>query len=263
MERLLTPPISPPEKTVKTLSEQNFNADGRMPSTHWNTIRQARADNSAEATQALEFLCRAYWYPLYAYLRRAGESPHQAQDLIQGFFARILSHDSFSGVKPIEGTKFRSWLLSSLRHFVHDEWRKAQAERRGGGATIVSIHADEAEHRYENEPFDPTDPAKLFERKWAMELLKRVLARLEERYAIKGKQAVFAALQPFVMGGDSLATHQQIAPQLGMKPATVAVAVSRLRERYLKLLREEIAQTVAARGEIDEELRHLAAAISE
>jgi RNA polymerase sigma-70 factor (ECF subfamily) len=248
---------------MKTLSEQNaLPRAGFMPTTHWSVIRQAARLESTGARQALESLCRAYWYPLYAFLRRDGKSAHEAQDLTQGFFAHLLGQDRLAAVEEKPGLKFRTWLLASLRHYATSQWRRENAQMRGGGATIISIDAENAEDRYGQEPPDPVDPAKLYERKWVLELLQRVLARLEEQYAGRGRREVFAALQPFVMGGDDAESHKEIAARLGMKAGAVAVAVSRLRERYQQLLREEIAQTVDSHEEIEEELRSLATALA-
>jgi RNA polymerase sigma-70 factor (ECF subfamily) len=204
---------------VKTLSKQNLltnaHATGQMPSTHWSIILQSVREESSVAHQALDTLCRAYWYPLYAYLRREGRTVHEAQDLTQGFFAHLLSKHGLVGVGPKEGMRFRSWLLSALRHYARDEWRKAQAERRGGRTAKVFIDAEEAEDRYEHEPIDSLDPAKLYERKWAMELLQRVLAQLEKKYAGKGKQNLFTALQPFVMAATAQRRSNKSGHNLG------------------------------------------------
>src|SRR5262245_205404 len=213
---------------MKTLSKLNLHAtahvDGSMPTTHWSVILKAGQQETSVAQQALDTLCRVYWYPLYAYLRRDGRTAHEAQDLTQGFFTHLLSKSGLSSVERKEGMKFRSWLLSALRHYVQDEWRKEQAAKRGGGATIIPIDADEAEERYHHEPADPTDPEKLFDRKWAMELLKRVLVLLEQHYTERNKQALFAELSPFIMGGDELDSQQEIGRRLGMTPTNVGVA---------------------------------------
>lgn len=250
---------------MRTLSKQNLpaatHAGGQMPRTHWSVILQAGSEQSTLAHQALDTLCRTYWYPLYAYLRRDGRTAHEAQDLTQGFFSHLLHGNRLESVKQRPGMKFRSWLFSSLRYYMRDEWRKAQAEKRGGGKTIISIDAEVAEERYHAEPADPIDPQKLFERKWAMELLNRVLVLLEKRYAAKGKQALFAELSPFIIGGAQFDSQRQIAERLDIAPGNVGVAINRMRERYYELLRAEIAQTVSTREEIEEELRHLGSAI--
>lgn len=240
----------------------NALAGGQMPSTHWSVIVRAGDEEASVARQALDFLCASYWYPLYAYLRRSGCPVHDAEDLTQGFFAHLFSKDGLADVRPKDGQKFRSWLLSALRHYEQDEWRKTHAEKRGGNQCVISIDAGEAEARYAQEPADPADPARLYDRKWALTLLQRVLARLEEKYTAKGKHALFNALKPFILGRDGPETQAEIARRLGLKSSTVAVAASRLRERYQELLRAEIAQTVATREEIEEELRALHVAIS-
>jgi RNA polymerase sigma factor (sigma-70 family) len=248
---------------MKTISKQNLRGEGLLPTTHWSVILRAGDGSSPDAQQALETLCRAYWYPLYAYLRRQGRDAPAAEDLTQGFFAHLLDKERLRTVQQREGMRFRSWLLTSLRHYVTSEWRRGYAQRRGGGQSPISIDADEAEQRYHDEPADPTDPEKLFERKWAMELLNRVLTLLKNNYASKGKQALFAELSPFIMGGDDLASQRDIGKRLGMAASHVGVAVSRLRHRYHELLRAEIAHTVATREEIEDELRHLCSTISQ
>jgi RNA polymerase sigma-70 factor (ECF subfamily) len=233
-----------------------------MPTTHWSVILRTANDATTTAQQALETLCRTYWYPLYAYLRRDGRTSHEAQDLTQGFFAHLLRKSGLGSVERKEGMRFRSWLLSALRNYTRDEWRKAQTEKRGGGESAISIDAEEAEERYGHEPADPTNPAKLYERKWAMELLGRVLTKLEEKYASKSGQALFAALQPFVLGNGDPSSLRELGRHLGMKPATVGVEISRLRARYRQTLRAEIANTVATTAEIEEELGYLYSVMS-
>jgi RNA polymerase sigma-70 factor (ECF subfamily) len=232
-----------------------------MPTTHWSIILSAADPTAAKAQQALESLCRAYWYPLYACLRRQGRTGPEAQDLTQGFFAHLLDRQRLGQVQPRSGTKFRSWLLDCLRHYVVSEWRRDAAEKRGGGESPISLDAELAENRYHREPVDPTDPEKLFERKWVFELLDRVLARLERRYVAKGKQALFDALIPFIRWGDAPASQREVAERLGIKPTHLAVEVARLRDRYQEALRAEISDTVATHEDVDEEWRYLASVL--
>ncbi len=241
-----------------------MNTDGAnriFATTHWSVILAAKEGDSPSAQEALEKLCRAYWYPIYAYLRRRGCGEHDAQDLTQGFFAQLLERRSIQGVEREKG-KFRSFLLASLNYFLADERDRANAQKRGGGRQILSLDTQEAEQRYRLEPVDERSPDKLFERRWAMTLLDLVLARLGQEFAEAGKRELFERLQPFLVEGTGDKTFAQLAQEVGMTEEAVKKAAQRMRRRYHQLFREEIAQTVASPEEVDEELRHLCHVLS-
>jgi RNA polymerase sigma factor (sigma-70 family) len=230
----------------------------QFASTHWSVVIAARGDTT-DARTALATLCEAYWYPLYAFVRRQGHSPHDAQDLTQEFFFRLLAKGWLISVDRQNG-KFRSWLLASMNHFLANEWDRAKAIKRGGQATFVPFDADSAEMRYRHEPTDPSTPERLFDRRWALTLLDRVLDRLCDEMTEAGKLAQFQALKGTLAGEKT--PYAAVAVALHSTEGAVKVAVHRLRERYRELLRNEIAQTVANPEEVDEELRHLFAVLS-
>jgi RNA polymerase sigma-70 factor (ECF subfamily) len=226
--------------------------------TRWSVILSAGHETPA-AHAALSTLCRAYWYPLYAFVRRQGNSPEDAQDLTQEFFVRLIAKGWLDAVARERG-RFRSFLLAAMKHFLANEWDKAQAQKRGGGAECFSIDETTAEGRYVHEPADIASPENLFEQRWASALLDQVLARLREEMTAAGKAAQFDVLKGCLAGEKP--QHAALAAQLGMGEGAVKVAVHRLRDRYRALIRAEIAQTVADPSEIDDELRHLFAALS-
>jgi RNA polymerase sigma-70 factor (ECF subfamily) len=226
--------------------------------THWSLVLAARGD-TARAQPALAALCHAYWYPLYAFVRRQGVAPHDAQDLTQEFFARLLEKEWLNAVARERG-RFRSWLLAALKHFLANEWDKSRAQKRGGGLAFVSIDDTSAESRYVHEPADHTTAETLYDRRWALTLLDRVLARLREEFVVAGKAAHFEALKGTLTGDRT--PYAEIAATLGTSEGAVKVAVHRLRERYRDLIRAEIAETVGSPAEVEDELRHLLAALS-
>ena len=221
-------------------------------------VLHARGD-SAGAQAALAKLCAAYWYPLYAFVRRQGLGEHDAQDLTQEFFARLLQKGWLGDVERERG-RFRSFLLAAMKHFLANEWDRSRAKKRGGGVATLALDAMSAETRYRHEPADTQTAEKLFDRRWALTLLDQVLARLRAEMLAAGKLADFDALK-FCLSGEKTA-YAEVARTLGMSEGAVKVAVHRLRERYRALLRAEIAETVATSDEIDGELRHLLAALS-
>jgi len=227
--------------------------------TRWTEVLQA-AQTSPDGASALENLCHKYWYPLYAYVRREGFSPHDAQDMTQAFFARFLEKNYLAQVDPARG-KFRSFLLASLRHFLANEWDRMRAQKRGGGAQIISLDEQSAEARYVLEPRDESSAEKIYERRWALTVLEEVLARLERECGAAGKAEQFRQLKDHMMA-ESSAPIADLACRLNMTTSAVKVAVHRLRKRYRALLREEIAQTVSSPSEIDAELRHLFSVIA-
>jgi RNA polymerase sigma-70 factor (ECF subfamily) len=224
--------------------------------THWTVVLSAaRGDATPRAVAAMAELCRAYWYPLYAFIRRRGYDSHAAEDLTQEFFARLLEKHFLESVDRRKG-KFRAFLLAALKHFLANEQDRARAQKRGGGQAVIRLDALDAEARYGLEPVDYLTPDKLFERRWALAVLERVLARLEAEFAAAGKADFFAALKGFLAGGPAR-TYGAAGEHLGMSEGAVKVAVHRLRRRYRALLRDEIAQTVVDPAEIDDEIRYL------
>jgi RNA polymerase sigma factor (sigma-70 family) len=224
--------------------------------THWSVVLAAGQTQDAQAREALSTLCQTYWYPLYAYVRRQGQSPDDAQDLTQEFFARLLARNYLGEVRREKG-RFRSFLLAALRHFLANEWDRRRRQKRGGGQPPVSLNLEGAETRYRLEPADPLTPERIFERRWALTLLEKVLQRLAQDYAAAGKQALFAQLESCLTGERGGLSYAELATRLKMNEGAIKVAVHRLRHRYRALLRSEIAQTVATPGEVEEEIRHL------
>ena len=228
--------------------------------THWSVVLTAGGNDSPASREALENLCRIYWYPLYAYLRRRGYTEHDAQDLTQGFFAHLLKRDSLQRVAREKG-RFRSFLLASLNYFLADERDRASAQKRGGGREVLSLDARQAEERYRLEPVDERSPEKIFEYRWAMALLDQVLARLGQEFTDAGKRELFERLQSLLVEGTGDRTFAEVAQDVGLTEEAVKKAAQRMRRRYHVLFREEIAQTVASPADVDEELRHLCAVL--
>ena len=235
-------------------------AAGRFASTQWSLVLAAGRRSTPEGEQALTKLCGAYWPPIYAYLRRRGYLPPEAEDLTQSFFVRLLEKNHLRNASPERG-KFRSFLLASLKHFLANEWDRMRAQKRGGGAQVISLDEQTAEARYVLEPRDESSAEKIYERRWALTVLEQVLARLEQECAATGKANQFRHLKDHMMA-ESSAPLALLAQRLNMTPSAVKVAVHRLRKRYRALLREEIAQTVSSPAEIDAELRHLFSVIA-
>lgn len=213
-----------------------------------------RADSSSQ--RALEELCQAYWYPVYAYVRRRVENVHEAQDLTQAFFERLLEKQAIVAADPSRG-RFRAFLLTACKRFLINEWHKGRAQKRGGGKSAVVFGFEKGESRYALEATDTLTPERLFEQQWAITLLAHVLERLRQEYADKGKGRLFDELKQFLSGPSRRASHAAAAESLGMSEGAVKVAAHRLRVRYRELLRQEIAQTVSGPEEIDEEIRSL------
>lgn len=240
-------------------SEQNHGLTGggrEFRTTHWSVVLTAGDAASPQSADALEKLCRAYWFPLYAYVRRCGHGPEDAQDLTQAFFARFLEKHYLAQVNREKG-RFRSFLLAALGHFLSDERDRARAVKRGGGQILVSLDAENAEDRYQKEPADELAPDKLYERRWALTALERAQASLKAEFTAHGKSDLYEVLKDFLSGEKPGLTHAQLAARLGKSADAVRCAVQRLRQRYGELIRAEVAHTVADPGQIDEEIRYL------
>ena len=229
---------------------------GRFTTTCWTVIVQARDQGSPQAHQALAELCRAYWYPLYVFLRRRGYQPDQAEDLTQGFFADLLSRDFFKTVDPAKG-RFRTFLLASLEHFLANRRDWERRVKRGGKVHHVSIDLRNAEGRYLREPAHEATPERLFERRWTLTLLDHVLDRLECEMILKGKGGLFERLKPALMGAHDEATYALVGKDLGKTESAIRVDACRLRKRFRALMYEEIARTVADPSQVDDEINAL------
>ena len=228
--------------------------------TRWTMVLAAGHRSSPDSRKALATLCETYWFPLYAYVRRRGHAAHDAQDLTQEFFARLLEKEKLAGLTRDKG-KFRSFLLTAMNHFLVDEWKRAAAQKRGANQ-IISLDAAAAETRYRLEPADPLTAEKVFEKQWALTLLDVVFQRLQKEYGAAGKGALFAELQFSLMGERSAVPYAELATRLEMSESAVKVAVHRLRQRYREVLRAEVAETVAGPEEVEEELRDLLKAVA-
>jgi len=214
---------------------------------------------SPESREALETLCRHYWQPLYAFVRRQGHSPHDAQDLTQEFFARLLGKNYLAAVERQKG-RFRSFLLAALKHFLANEWDKLRAQKRGGGKTAIFIDAAAAETSCAGALAAEETADRIYDRRWALTLLERTMQRLEQEYQSKAR--AFERLRPALIGERDSLPYAQIARELDSTEGAVKAAVHRLRQRYREILREEIADTVASKSEVEEELRQLFSALS-
>jgi RNA polymerase sigma-70 factor (ECF subfamily) len=238
------------------IDSSGANRDRVFVTTHWSLVLSAQEKDSPGSLEALEALCRAYWYPLYAFARRQGQRPHDAQDLTQEFFARLLKKDYLKSAAREKG-RFRSFLLTAFKRFLADEWDRQHAQKRGGFATVVSIDQELAESRFAAEPAHSLQPDVLFDRQWAITLIERVMARLEEEYLNSGRARLLEHLRHCLARDESALPYAQIAAQLNLTEAAVKMAVHRLRVRYREILHAEIAQTVSSPGEVQEEVRHL------
>jgi RNA polymerase sigma factor (sigma-70 family) len=235
---------------------------GVFATTHWTVVMAAGRRATPEADRALEELCRTYWYPLYAYVRRRGYSPPDAQDLTQEFFARLLDKHWIASADRDKG-RFRTFLLTAMSRFLANEWDRAHTQKRGGQATHLPLDAENAETRYEADLALPLTPDRLYDRHWAMTLLDRALTRLRTEQEQAGKAKEFAVLSPFLTAERGSIPYAEAAAKLRLSEAAARQAVHRVRKRFREVFREEIIQTVAAPEEVDEEIQHLLAALSE
>lgn len=243
-------------------------AHRRFATTRWSLVLAAGArwgrgePETQSARDALADLCAAYWYPLYAFVRRRGFRPDEAADLTQSFFASLLERGSLSDADRSRG-RFRNFLLGALDHFLANEWRREQAQKRGGGRDALPLDFEAGEQRFLREPADELTPERAFERRWALTLLDQVLNRLRGEYVRAGKPELFDHLHDCLLGDASAVSHETIGQRLGMSAGAVKVAAHRLRRRCRDLLRAEIAQTVSSPEEVEDELRQLFQAVRE
>ena len=231
----------------------------QFPTTRWTLVVAAGDPNRKEARTALSSLCENYWYPLYAYLRRRGHSADQAQDLTQQFFMRVLEGRYLDRAHPEKG-RFRSFILTSLKFFVADEGDRDRAQKRGAGM-LVPLEFSSGEERYQREPAHDETPERIFERRWALSVLDRVVVRLRDEFVQHGRPEHFERLKVFLLG-QSDAPYATLARDMKTSEGALKVAIHRLRKRYRELFRQEIADTVADPAEVESELRFLAAVLS-
>ncbi|HAO80018.1 MAG TPA: RNA polymerase subunit sigma-24 [Verrucomicrobia subdivision 3 bacterium] len=224
--------------------------------THWTVVLAAGQRHTPQSDGALEELCRTYWFPLYAYVRRRGHNKEDAEDLVQEFFARFLEKNYLAGLSAERG-RFRAFLLASLKHFLANEWDKSQAQKRGGGAAHLSLDWQTADTKFQVAATAEPSPDRAFDREWALALLAKVIERLRAECAADGKAKLFEQLKIFLTADKGALSHADAAKKLGMDETAVRVAVHRLRKRYRQLLRDEISQTLADESQVDEEMRAL------
>jgi RNA polymerase sigma factor (sigma-70 family) len=257
-------PVNRPKDEVTSLTSISLGAAGdhgpaAFTTTHWSVVLEAQGESPA-AHEALEKLCRTYWRPIYAFLRRQGVGPEEAEDITQGFFAQLLERRKFSALRKEKG-RLRSFLLGALKYFVADEQRRAMAIKRGKGQRLIPLEDMRTDDRIEMEPADPVTAEMIYERRWALTVLERVLSRLKDEYSTAGNTALFDSLKELLPDEPGSPSQAKIAARLGMSENAVRQAFYRFRQRYQALLREEIANTVATPGDIEDELRHLIAVL--
>ena len=229
--------------------------------THWTVVLTAGNRSTPQSDGALEQLCRTYWFPLYAYVRRRGHTKEDAEDSVQAFFARFLAKNYLEGLSAERG-RFRAFLLASLKHFLINEWKKSQRLKRGGGDAVLSLDWETADTKFQVAATNEPSPDKVFDREWALALLAKVIERLQKECEADGKAKLFEQLKIFLTAGKDGTAQAEVAKALGMEEGAVRVAIHRLRKRYRELLRAEIAQTLADDADVDEEMRALFGAFS-
>lgn len=230
--------------------------------THWSVVLAAVGSDPAIAAQALERLCQRYWYPVYAFVRQRGHDPHAAEDLTQGFFHFVLERDAMRRVDRQKG-RFRTFMLTALTNFLHNQHDRKNALKRGGGRVAISLDDESAEVLYALEAAQGETPETAFERRWAALLVRRVLDELGREFGQRGRAVLFTALRPLLTGEPDATDYERIGGQLGMEAGAVKVALHRARRRFGELLRSEVAHTVSRPDDVEAEIRHLLAAIAE
>jgi RNA polymerase sigma-70 factor (ECF subfamily) len=241
-------------------------AGRHFATTRWTLVTAAGKQGTPEARRALSDLCRLYWYPVYAFVRRRGYDADDALDQAQGFFTRLIDKNDLADADRTRG-RFRAWLLTSVKHYLANEWDKATAAKRGGGRAVFSfdIDADDAETRYRREPAHQVTPERIFDRRWALTLLEQTLAALEAESVAEAKKDLFDALKATLTADGRDArdpSYRDLSAKLGTTEGALKVAAHRLRRRYRELLREQIAETVDRPEDVDDEIRDLFAALS-
>jgi RNA polymerase sigma factor (sigma-70 family) len=237
-------------------SKEGSSAHGVFATTHWSVVLSAQQPGSPDSGAALERLCRTYWYPLYAYARKTGQDPADAEDLTQGFFFRLLQKDYLRTAAREKG-RFRTFLLTAFKAFMANEWDRSHAGKRGGFSTFIALDPELAESRFTAEPPHRVQPDVLFDRHWAVTLLDLTMARLKEEYVSSGRARLFEVLQSCLVRQEKSLPYSSIANTLNVTEPAVKMAVHRLRTRYRELLEDEIAQTVSSPDQVEEELRYL------
>ena len=235
---------------------QSAPGDGTFVTTHWSVVLTAGRSDTTRARAALERLCATYWPPLYAYVRRRGHSPADAQDLTQEFFARLLEQKWVGDADPAKG-RFRTFLLTALSRFLANEWDRVRAQKRGGGRIVLSLDTQAAEACYQSAGSDSESPDRLFDRQWAMTLLERALVRAKDEFATAGKTTEFVVLSPYLAAERGGIPYANLAAALGTSEANARQSVHRLRKQFREIFRQEIADTVADPKDAEEEIRYL------
>lgn len=233
---------------------------GVFPATHWSVVLQAGQQESLQAAEAVESLCRTYWYPLYAFVRRQGCAPADAEDAIQSFFASLLEKNYLRRADPLRG-RFRTFLLTALKNFLAKEWHRQRTLKRGGGTPLLSLDQLTPEELYARESAHPLSPEQLYDRAWACQILEHVRARLREDYARRGHAERFVLLEGFLPGERSDLTYAEAGHRLGLSEGTIKAEVHRLKKRFGTLLRTLIAPTVDRAETIEAELHALVEAL--
>ncbi|MBX3733693.1 MAG: sigma-70 family RNA polymerase sigma factor [Verrucomicrobiae bacterium] len=235
---------------------------GGFCTTRWSVVLAAGRPDSPDSAAALEALCVAYWYPLYAFVRRRGHGEEEARDLTQGFFQHLLQHEGLRHVARDRG-RFRAFLLAGIRNFLANDWDHAHRQKRGGGATVFSLDAADPEDRYRLEPVDNSTPEQCFERRWAHTVLRRVIARMEGEQDTADRRLRFATLRPYLLRQPPGEGYAEAAERLGLSLSAVTSAIHRMRLRFREMFRAEIAHTVADPADVDAEIRHLIQALGQ
>jgi RNA polymerase sigma-70 factor (ECF subfamily) len=241
--------------------EESRSSSSRFYTTHWSLVLTAQDKSSPARAEALELLCRTYWYPLYVYVRRHGHNSHDAQDLTQEFFSRLLEKGYLYRAAAEKG-RFRTFLLVALQRFLSNQWDKAQALKRGGGRTHFPLHAADAESRYQTEPADSLTPERIYERRWAVTVLEQTLVQLRAEYERLQRLPEFERLKEFLTAERGTIPYGEVAAALGVGAVAARAAVHRLRKRFRELFREQIAQTVSSPDDLEDELRYVVAALA-
>lgn len=231
-----------------------------FPDSRWTLVHRAQKGDEEAAHAALNELCKIYWYPIYAYIRRSGKQPEEAEDLTQGYFASLLDRDYLAKATPERG-KLRAFLLTDLKFYLSNHWRHGQAVRRGSGITFVPIDTQWAEDHYTHEPANLETPAELFDRKWAVAVLGNVLEQVREKYVAKDRELLFTELKPFLSWNAGEESYAEVGARLGRDVNYVKVNVQRLRKLYRETLEFVVSQTVTCPAEVREEIRYLASAV--